>query len=141
MTKVAGYNGFIKRNTTGSTYATVGQIMSISAVGSERALIDVSAHGDSWSDFLPGRQEGTEVDLVIAFDPADAQHVALKTDYDAVTPVAKNYELQHPAFATRALRFPAYTTKYEEEATDDGAYEAHVTFKIVTPGVSTVTPS
>lgn len=141
MTKVAGFNGFLKRNTTGSTYVTVGQIMSLGPVGSERNLIDVSAHGDQWADFVVGRQEGTEVELVIAFDPADAQHVALKTDYDAVTPVAKNYELQHPAFATRALRFPAYTTRYEEEATDDGAYEAHVTFKIVSPGVSTVTPS
>ncbi len=141
MTKVAGYTGLLKRNTTGSTYVTVGQIMSISAVGSTRNLIDVSAHGDSWSDFLPGRQEGSEVTLIIAFDPADTQHVALKTDYDATVPVARNYELQHPAFATRALRFPAYTTQYEEEATDDGAYTAMVTFKIVSPGVSVVTPS
>lgn len=141
MTKVAGYNGFLKRNTTGTTYATVGQIMSLGAVGSERALIDVSAHGDQWSDFVIGRQEGNEVAMTVAFDPNDAQHVAMKTDYDASTPTARNYQLQHPAFATRALQFPAYTTKYEEEATDDGAYEAHITFKIVNPGVSVVTPS
>jgi hypothetical protein len=141
MAKVAGFNGFLKRNSTGSTYVTVGQIMSLNEVGSERNLIDVSAHGDSWSDFVVGRQEGTEVELVIAFDPADAQHVALKADYDAVTPVAKNYELQHPSFATRAIRFPGLPTKYAEEATDDGAYEAHVTLKIVSPGLSVVTPS
>jgi hypothetical protein len=141
LTKVAGYNGFLKRNTTGTTYATVGQIMSLGAVGSERALIDVSAHGDQWSDFVIGRQEGNEVAMTVAFDPNDAQHVAMKTDYDASTPTARNYQLQHPAFATRALQFPAYTTKYEEEATDDGAYEAHITFKIVNPGVSVVTPS
>jgi hypothetical protein len=141
VTKVAGYNGFLKRNTTGSTYVTVGQIMSIGPVGSERALIDVSAHGDAWSDFVIGRQEGNEVELTIAFDPADAQHTAMKTDYDATTPASRNYQLQHSAFATRALQFPALTTKYEEEATDDGAYEAHITFKIVNPGVSVVTPS
>jgi len=141
ITKVAGYTGFLKRNTTGSTYVTVGQIMSLSAVGSSRNLIDVSAHGDSWSDFLPGRQEGTEVTLVIALDLADTQHQALKTDYDATVPVAKNYELQHPGFATHALRFPAYTTQYEEEATDDGAYTATVSLKIISPGVSVVTPS
>ncbi len=141
MTKVAGYNGILKRNTTGSTYATVGQIMSISAVGSDRALIDVSAHGDQWSDFVIGRQEGKEVSLVVAYDPNDAQHVAMKTDYDASTPTVRNYQLQHPAFATHALQFPAYTTTYEEEATDGGAYEAHITFKIVNPGVSVVTPS
>lgn len=141
MAKVAGFNGFLKRNSTGSTYVTVGQIMSISAVGSERNLIDVSAHGDAWADFVVGRQEGTEVDLVVAYDPADAQHTAIKADYDATTPVARNYQLQHPSFATHALQFPALPTKYEEEATDDGAYEMHATFKIVSPGVSVVTPS
>ena len=141
MTKVAGYTGFLKRNSTGSTYVTVGQIMSLSAVGSSRNLIDVSAHGDSWSDFIPGRQEGTEVTLSVAFDPADAQHVAIKADYDATVPASRNYELQHPGFATRALRFPAFVTQYEEETTDAGAYEMHCTLKIVSPGVSVVTPS
>jgi hypothetical protein len=141
VTKVAGYNGILKRNTTGTTYVTVGQIMSLGPVGSERNLIDVSAHGDAWADYVMGRQDGNEVELTVAYDPADAQHVAMKTDYDASTPTTKNYQLQHPAFATHALQFPAYTTKYEEEATDDGAYEAHITFKIVTPGVSVVTPS
>jgi hypothetical protein len=141
LTKVAGYTGFLKRNSTGSTYVTVGQIMSLSAVGSSRNLIDVSAHGDSWSDFIPGRQEGTEVTLSVAYDPNDAQHVAIKTDYDATVPAARNYQLQHPAFASRAIQFPAYVTQYEEEATDDGAYEMHCTLKIVSPGLSVVTPS
>jgi hypothetical protein len=141
MAKVGGYLGFLKRNTTGSTYVTVGNIMSISAVGSERTLIDVSAHGDAWNDYIPGRMDGSEVDLVVAFDPADAQHTAIKADYDAGTQTARNYELQHPAFATHALRFPTIATKYEEEATDGDSYEMHVTFKIVNPGVSVVTPS
>lgn len=141
MTKYAGYLGFLKRNTTGSTYVTVGQINSLSAVGSERNLIDVSAHGDPWADFIPGRQEGTEVELNVLFDPADAQIVAIKADYDATTQTVRNYQLQHPAFASRALQFPAFVIKYEEEATDDGGYEAHVTFKIVSPGVTVVAPS
>lgn len=143
MTKVAGFNGFLKRNSTGSTYVTVGQIMSLGPVGSERDLIDVSAHGDQWADYVVGRQDGNEVELTVAFDPADAQHVAMFTDYSAANPTARNYELQHSAsgFSTRALRFPALITKYEEEATDDGAYEAHITFKIVNPGMSVVTPS
>jgi hypothetical protein len=141
MTKVAGYQGFLKRNTTGSTYATVGQIMSLSAIGSARALIDVSAHGDSWSDFVPGRSEGNEVTLTVAFDPNDAQHVAIKADYDATVPAARNYQMQHPGFSTRALYFPAFVTEYEEEATDDGAYEMHCTLKIVSPGMTVAAPS
>lgn len=141
MTKYAGYLGFLKRNSSGSVYTTVGQINSISAVGSSRNLIEVSAHGDNWADFIPGRQEGTEVELNVIYDPADAQIVAIKADYDASTQTVRNYQLQHPAYATHALQFPAFIVKYEEEATDDGAYEAHVTLKVVSPGVSVVTPS
>jgi hypothetical protein len=141
MTKVAGFLGFLKRNTTGSTYATVGQLMSIGAVGSERGQIDVSAHGDLWEDIIPGRLAGNEVEATLSFDPNDAQHTSMKTDYDAGTQTVRNYQLQHPAFTTRCLQFPAYLVKYEEEATDDGAYELHVTFKIVNPGMTTPAPS
>lgn len=141
MPKVPGFLGFLKRNTTGSTYVAIGQIMSLSAVGSERNQIDVSAHGDLWEDIIPGRLAGTEVDLVVAFDPLDAQHVAIKTDYDAGTQTVRNYQLQHPAYTTRCLQFPAYVVAYEEEATDDGAYEMHCTFKIVNPGMTTPAPS
>ncbi len=141
MTKQAGYLGFLKRNTTGSTYATVGQISSIGEVGSERAQIDVSAHGDPWADFLPGRQEGSEVDLVLLLDPADAQHVAIKADYDSSSQTARNYQLQHPNYSTRCVQFPAIVVKYAEESTDDGGYEAHVTFKVVSPGLTTPAPS
>lgn len=141
MAKVAGFLGFLKRNTTGSTYATVGQILSLGPVGSERGQIDVSAHGDLWEDIVPGRLVGNEVELVVAYDPADSQQTGIQTDYVAGTQTVRNYQLQHPAFASHALQFPAYVVKYEEEATDDGAYEMHATLKIVNPGVTVVTPS
>lgn len=141
MTKVAGFNGFLKRNTTGSTYVTINQIMSLSEVGDERSLIDASAHGDPYADFVVGRREGTVVELVLAFDPADAQHTALFTDYTATTPTSRLYELQHASFLTHAVRFPGLPTKWSQEATDDGVYEMHFEMKIVSPGPTIVTPS
>jgi len=140
MAKVAGFLGFLKRNTTGSTYVSIPQLLTVNPVGSERNLIDVSAHGDPWADFIVGRQEGRAVDCTLLWDPADAQHAAIKADYDATTPVARNYELQHPAWTT-AYRFPALVSMWEVEATDGGGMEAHFTLKIITPGVSSVTPS
>src|SRR4249919_2261540 len=144
MTKQAGFQGFLKQNTalgiaTG-TYTTVAQIGTVTAVGSSRNLIDVSAHGDMWADFLPGRQEGVEVTLTVMWDPTLTQHTNMKSDYDSVAVAIRYYELQHPNWAS-AYRFPAITSQWEVEATDDGAMEAHITLKIVTPGVSTVTPS
>jgi hypothetical protein len=144
MAKVAGFLGFLKQNAaTGvatGTYNTVTQINSVGAVGSTRALIDVSAHGDMWEDNLPGRQAGNEVELNIMWDPTVTTHTNMKADYDATTTVARYYELQHPSW-TSAYRFPSIVSAWEVEATDDGAMEAHVTLKIVTPGVTSVTPS
>lgn len=144
MTKQAGFLGFLKQNaalaTPTGTYNTLSQINSISAVGSARALIDVSAHGDTWSDFLPGRQEGAEVTLNVLWDPTVTTHTNMKSDYDSVSVAIRYYELQHPNWAS-AYRFPVITSQWEVEATDDAGMEAHITFKIITPGVSSVTPS
>lgn len=140
MTKYAGFLGFLKRNTTGSTYVTVPQLLSLGPVGSERAEIDVSAHGDMWSDTIVGRLSGNGVECTLLWDPADAQHQGIKADYDATTQVARNYQLQHPSWAT-AYQFPAVILNWEVEPTDDGGMEAHFTLKIVTPGVTTVAPS
>ena len=140
MTKYAGFAGFLKQNTTGSTYVTVPQVLTVSAVGSDRGLIDVSAHGDTWADYIVGRQDGAEVEITFLWDPANTVHQTIKTDYDAVTPTARSYELQHPSWTT-AYRFPTIPSHWDVEATDDGGMEAHVTLKIITPGVSTVTPS
>jgi len=140
MAKQPGYLGFLKRNTTGSTYATVGQIMSMSEWAFEKPLIDVSAHGDTTADFLPGRAEGSEVELVVALDPADAQHVAIKADFDNLNQTARNYQVQHPNYSTRCLQAPVIVIKYGEEATDDGAYEMHATLKI-TGAMTTPVPS
>src|SRR6266545_2768332 len=138
MTKVAGFLGFLKRNTTGSTYVTIPQILTLGAVGSTRGQIDVSAHGDLWSDTIPGRLDGNEIDVTLLWDPADTTHQAIKADYDATTQTSRLYELQHSAW-TSAYRFPALIFAFEVEATDDGGMEGHFTLKIVTPGVSTVT--
>ena len=100
MTKQAGFLGFLKQNAaTGvatGTYNTVTQIGTVTAVGSSRALIDVSAHGDTWADFLPGRQEGTEVTLTVMWDPTITTHTNMKADYDSVAVAIRYYELQHP---------------------------------------------
>lgn len=132
MTKYRGYRMTLNRNTTGSTYAVVGQVLEIGDVGSTRDLIDVSAHGDEWMDFLGGRQEGTEVTIRYAYDPADSQQAQIKSDYD--NSVTKLYQLIHPDFAQK-VQFTTVSIGYLVRPPQDGAYEAEITLKIVSPGV------
>lgn len=122
------------------TYNTVAQLLTLTAVGANRGEIDVSAHGDQWSDFLPGRFEGLQITLTLLWDPTVTTQQNIKTDFDAITPPTRYYELQHPSWAT-AYRFPSVVTSWEVEATDDGGMEGHATLRIITPGVTSVTPS
>lgn len=135
MAKVAGRLGAISRNTTGSTYVNVGQVLELGDYGSARDLIDASAHGDDWKDYVLGQKDGEEVTLRVAFDPADAQQVALLTDYDAST--VKKFHITHPSFATRGIEISAIVTRYIERTPIDGVYEAEATLKIVNPGMTT----
>jgi hypothetical protein len=132
MTKYRGYRTVLSRNTTGSTYVAVGQVLEIGDIGSSRAQVDVSAHGDEWMDFLGGRQEGLEVTIRYAFDPADSQQTQIKSDYDNA--VTRKYRLTHPDHAAIA-EFTTISLGYLERPPQDGAYEAEITLKIVTPGL------
>ena len=135
MAKYRGYRAVFSRNTTGSTYVTIGQVLELGEIGSTRELIDVTAHGDEWMDFLVGRQEGSEVTIRYAYDPADTGHTALKTDYDAGT--SKKYHLTHPDItgATAGIELTGVITQWIVSAPMDGPYQAEATIKITTPGV------
>ena len=83
MTKYQGWKAVLSYNTTGTTYVDIGQVMEIGDIGSTRDLIDVSAYGDEWNDFLGGRQDGSEFTVRIALDPADTTLEDIKDNYDA----------------------------------------------------------
>lgn len=141
MTKYRGYRAVFKRNTTGTTYVTVGQILELGDVGSTRNLLDVTAHGDEWADYLGGIQDGSEVAVRLAVDHADAQHTALKSDYD--TGVTKKFHVEHPDMTgtDAGVELNAIVTSYVRRWPIDGAAEAEVTLKIVNPGVALYTPA
>lgn len=140
MTKYQGWKAVLSYNTTGTTYVDIGQVMEIGDIGSTRGLIDVSAYGDEWSDFLGGRQEGTEFTIRVALDPADTTLDDIKDNYDTGGN-AKKYHVEHPDIAGRGLEFTAIQTGYLERASQDTAWEVEITYKIVEPGVVTFVPA
>jgi hypothetical protein len=141
MTKYRGYRTKLLRNTTGTTYVQVGQVLELGDVGSTRSLIDVTAHGDEWTDNLAGIQDGAEMTVRLAFDHVDAQHTALKADYDAGT--IKKFHIEHPDMtgANNGVELSAVVTSFVRRQPVDGAVEAEVTLKIVNPGVVLYTTS
>lgn len=114
-------------------FNTIGQVTALGNAGSSRDLIDASAYGDSYKDYVVGQQDGAEVEIELALDPADASHVALKGAYDAGT---KTYFGMRHAAAAFDVAFPALVTAFERGAERDGLLAASATLKILNPGVT-----
>jgi len=130
MTKYAGRELVLL---VGSPAVEVGQLTSLGNAGSSRNLIDASAYGDDWMDYVVGQQDGSEVDVEIAYDPADTEHTAIIAAYDAGT--STNFEMQLAA-ADFHIGFPALVTKCERGAPRDGLLTLAATLKILNPGVT-----
>jgi hypothetical protein len=137
MAKFAGRGLVFRRNTTGTTYVTIPNVRSVDGdVGSTRDLIDASAFGDDWKDFLVGQQEGGELSFTIIFDPADTQHAALQTDYAAGA--RKKFKIEHVASA-KQWDWEAELTSFTLTPDREDAFTATIGMKIVNPGVAMTT--
>jgi hypothetical protein len=68
---------------------TIPELVSISDLGGQFAVIDVSAHdGSGWTSRIPTLLDGGVIRLVFNFIPANAQHIALRTAMLARTSTA-----------------------------------------------------
>jgi hypothetical protein len=141
VAKFAGNQTVWSRATT-SAFTTVATIINVKDVspgaGSVRALFDQSAYGDSWMDFGAGQQEGDEISLTMAYDPADAVHILLKADFD--TPAANVWiqALHTPAAKRWKITTVPLTWRLFPDRT--GNLELQTSYKIVTPGVVEAAP-
>jgi len=134
VTKYRGADITFARNTTGSTYVNITQVLELSPPGFSRDTIDATAYGNTWADYLAGLNDGDELTIKVAFDPADAQHIALKADVDAG--LVKKFHLVNTAITpTRTLEISAIPINWNEGGEKDGVYAMETTWKIVNPGV------
>jgi len=85
-----------------------------------------------------GQQDGTEVEVTLAYDPAGTGHAELQAAYDGGEP--ETFEMEHAA-AGFHVTFPALVTKFERGGDKDGLLVAMATLKILNPGVEDVTSS
>lgn len=114
-------------------FNTVGQVTSIGMAGSSRDLIDASAYGDAYKDYVVGQQDGNEVEIELALDPLATAHIALKNAYGAGT--STTFGMTHTA-AGFDIAFPAMVTEFSRGAERDGLLQATATLKILNPGVT-----
>lgn len=139
MTKYAGRTVVLKRGdgaTPTEVFTTVAQVSSIGQFGSNRDQLDVSTYGDEWKDFLGGQKEGDEMEIGVLFDPAEATHTSLQTDYD--DSAQRNFRVES-ADAAYGWTISTRVVGFRMEAPLDGAITGTLTAKIVSPGVTGAT--
>lgn len=112
----------------------VGQLTAFGEVGSTRDLIDASAYGDDWKDFVTGQQDGVEVNATIAYDPADSGHGDIVDSYNNDPDAVTTWTLNHTASGFSA-DISARITQLTRGGELGGLFQMSVTLKIVNPGV------
>lgn len=136
MAKYAG-NLTVWSRATLADFVSVATIINVKDVspgaGSNRALFDQSAYGDSWMDFGAGQQEGDELTFTMAYDPANAVHILLKSDFD--TPAANVWIQAFHAGPNKKWKITTVPLTWRVFPDRTGNLELQTAYKIVTPGV------
>jgi tail tube protein len=103
---IAAYGIQVQIGTT-----TIPELVSISELGGQFGIQDVSAHdGSGWSSKIPTLLDGGTVRLVLNFVPTNAQHIALKTAMLARTSTA--FRVLYPPAGSPIWTFSAFVTNY-----------------------------
>jgi len=116
----------------GTSATPVAQVTNVDPAGSSRDLIDASAYGDDWKDYIVGQQDGDELALEVAYDPSDNEHMTLISTYEGGE--SEDFGLSHTASGF-AVTFPAIITKLSRGASRDGLLTMTLSLKILSPGV------
>lgn len=128
MTKFAGRDVVLSIDTV-----PVAQATAIGNAGTTRDLIDASAHGDDFKDYVLGQMDGDEMELTLAYDPAESSHDAIFAAH--IDAVSHDFNLSH-ADASLDLDFPALVTHVARGGERDGLVILEATLKIVNPGIT-----
>jgi hypothetical protein len=112
----------------------LGQLTAFGEVGSSRDLIDASAYGDDWKDYVLGQQDGVEVTGVVALDQTVASHQAMVDAFNDDPDATVSMNLTHTAAAVD-LDLTGRLTQLTRGGELGGLLQMSFTLKIVDPGV------
>lgn len=129
MTKYAGRGIVVSFEGT-----PIGQLTAFGEPGSTRDLIDASAYGDDWKDYVLGQQDGNEVQGTIAYDPADSGHGDMVDFYNNSPDTIATVNIAHATSGFDA-DISCRLTALSRGGELGGLLQLSFTLKIVDPGV------
>lgn len=130
----------------GSSYSAVGQIVGdIAIVSMSRGVVVVTAHDDTWATKIAGIPDAGSVSFTVSYDPADAVHEDLVTEFDADACTLPTWEITMKmcaASVTSAVwTFAGFLTGASLTSGLEGKHEMALTIEISgEPTLTIVTP-
>lgn len=122
------------------TYTEISQVLSIEGASNEVGSVETTHLKSTRKTYRPGLPDGGEVSFEIEYDPADAEHVWLRSLADA--PAVKSWRISYPTQPKATLdTFDGFLTAFGPSA--GGAEEnlsASITIKVTGPVVTTTAP-
>ena len=109
------------------SFVTIPQVTSITPVGQNRGLIDVTNLSSTAREYKKAIKDGQEIQLEIQYDPDDASHAGLKTDMTAET--SRNYKITLTDSPAQTISFAALCTNWSLAMGIDDIYRLSVTLK------------
>jgi len=87
----------VRRRTAPTTFASMGELVDITANTVTREVKDATHHGspDKYREFISGLRDGGEVALTLHYPVGGLHAAGAKTDFDADAP--NDYEIELPA--------------------------------------------
>jgi len=110
------------------------QLTSFDQVGSSRSLIDATAFGDTWADYVTGIQDGDEVNFTFAYDPVDGAHQDFIDAYNDAAGTVQIFTITHDT-AGLDVDVSAVITALRRGGNLGDLLQMSGTLKIVEPGV------
>lgn len=133
MAKYSGYDATLGV-TSGTTYATVGQVRDIAGPSLKMDPIEVTHRGSaSWREFVAGLRDGGEVSFDLVYDPDLASHAAGAAPglpYLLAQGTLLAFRLSFPDTTPATLTFLGMVTGFEPKAPLADALTADVTIKV-----------
>lgn len=112
MTRYVADGATIARSNADSplTYTAIPQVVSITPVGSNRGLIDVTNLSSPAREYKKAIKDGQEIQLRMQYDPDDTVQASLRTDLDSED--ARGFRITLTDSPAQTITFNAMVTNW-----------------------------
>lgn len=130
---ISSIGALLKKHITGSTWAIVGEITTLTGPNMSRESIDVTslASTGGYREYIPGLRTPGTLTFTMNFTRSDYE--TMKTDFEAET--EQDYELILPDDEKTSLEFSAFVTDLPLNLDPGSQITCNVTFQITGPVV------